>query len=439
MSNELSRRDILKWATVGAGAAAVGATTWIVGRDDGSPSAAPSSPNGSADRSSSPNSTAAAAPPAAATAANGDIAKRLLIVVELDGGNDGMSTLVPYGISGYNDLRKRTAIAETDVLTLNDQVGLHAKLKNVHRRGAAIVQGVGSSKPDGSHFEMMARWWSGDPLSTRTFDTGFLGRLADTIGDPAAAATAISIGSNNHPSLFARKASTLSIPDAHAAGYLTGASADDAVRRTFQQGFRSLGAPSGSGYEQRLRLVKSQTAAFADEIGSFTSEGDGGYPTSSLGQGLRLASQLFQAEIGVRIVHVPMGEDFDTHDDHAGRHPALLESLDNSLEALMAELATKGLADRVLVVTTSEFGRAAHDNASSGLDHGTASMAMMLGPVHAGLYGEYPSLTKLDDNDDLVATVGFDQYYATIAEGWFGVPAADVLTAAARPIEGVLG
>jgi uncharacterized protein (DUF1501 family) len=438
MTANVSRRDLLKWGTLTAGAVAVGATTWVVGRDGAKPPASAAKDKTGASKSSSPPRNPVAAP-AAAAAPTADLGQRLLVVVELDGGNDGMSTLVPYGISGYNDLRQRTAIAQTDVLTLTDQVGLHAKLKNVHRRGAAIFQGVGSAKPDGSHFEMQARWWGGDPLSTSTFNTGFLGRLADAIGDPAAAASAISIGSGSHPALVAAKASTLSIPDAHAVGYVRGAADDDLVRRSFQQGFAALGTPSGTGYEERLRAVRLQTRAFADSIGDFQSEGDGGYPTTSLGQGLRLASQLLQANIGVRIVHVPMNEDFDTHDDHAGRHPALLETLDNALDSFLAELATNGMDDRVLVMTTSEFGRTAHDNASSGLDHGTASMAMMLGPVKAGLYGEHPSLTKFDDNDDLIATMGFDQYYATIAEGWFGVPAGDVLSGSVRPIDGVFG
>ncbi|MEQ1699734.1 MAG: hypothetical protein ABMA25_06470, partial [Ilumatobacteraceae bacterium] len=79
------------------------------------------------------------------------------------------------------------------------------------------------------------------------------------------------------------------------------------------------------------------------------------------------------------------------------------------------------------------------DNASAGLDHGTASMAMLMGPVNPGLYGEHPSLTDLDDNGDLIATMGFDQYYASVAEGWFGVPAGDVLGGSPALIEGLFG
>ncbi|MGB8859080.1 MAG: DUF1501 domain-containing protein [Ilumatobacteraceae bacterium] len=436
MPASVSRRELMKWASAGAGAAAVGGATWLVGRDDADRHA----PDIAAGDDASPRETAAPRTPDTAptpVSAIADLGQRLLVVVEMDGGNDGMSTLVPYGMGAYYDLRQRTAVSETDVLQWNDQVGLHSKLANINRRGAAVLQGVGSSAPDGSHFEMQARWWSGDPLDGRSFDTGFLGRLADAIGDPAAAAVAVSVGSGTHPALSSKKVGTLAIPNADAIGYIVGAADDDPLRQAFQRGFASFGEARSGGFEELLRAVRAQTVKFAGAIGEFDEEGDGGFPSSSLGQGLRLAAQLLSIDLGVRIVHVPMNEDFDTHDDHPGRHPALLESFDASLEAFFTDLETRGLSDRVLVMTTSEFGRTAHDNASAGLDHGTASVAMLIGPVNPGLYGEHPSLTELDENDDLIATMGFDQYYASVAEGWFGVPAGDLLNGAPSPIEGL--
>ena len=438
MPASVSRRELMKWASAGAGAAAVGGATWLVGRDDAdrnSPDIAGSNETGPRDTSPTPPTDTAPVP----VAANGDLGQRLLVVVEMDGGNDGMSTLVPYGMGAYYDLRQRTAVSETDVLQWTDEVGLHSKLANINRRGAAVVQGVGSSAPDGSHFEMQARWWSGDPMNGRSFDTGFLGRLADAIGDPAAAAVAVSVGSGSHPALLSKKVGTLAIPNADAIGYIVGANEDDPLRLAFQRGYAAFGDARGGGHEELLRAVRAQTVQFAGAIGEFDEEGDGGYPGSSLGQGLRLAAQLLSIDLGVRIVHVPMNEDFDTHDDHPGRHPALLESLDNSLEAFFVDLEARGLSDRVLVMTTSEFGRTAHDNASAGLDHGTASVAMLMGPVNPGLYGEHPSLTDLDENSDVIATMGFDQYYASVAEGWFGVPAGDVLSGSPELIEGLFG
>lgn len=463
MSQPFSRRELIKWAGAGAGAAAVGGGVWLVGRDDHSRVAGvgeTSSPvtmsdgmsNGMSDRS--PGSTggtaatsASAAPPAsmgevAAIAPTGDLAGRMLVVVELDGGNDGHSTLVPYGIGAYYDARTRTAVGEDDVIHLSETVGLHKNLGKINRRGAAIVQGLGSMQPDESHFEMLARWWSGDPVASNSFGTGFLGRLADAIGDPAAAAVAVSIGSASHPSMISAKAATLCLDNPDAFDYLIGADPDDLLRSAFQRGYAGFASePGADPFQARLRAVKGQSLAFANALGLIDEEdgdngdgGDEGYPGSALGQGLRLAAHLLDAQLGVRIVHVPMQEDFDTHDDHSGRHPGLLQSLDDSLDAFLADMDRRGLADRVLVMTTSEFGRTLRDNGSSGLDHGTASAGLLLGPVRAGLYGEFPSLTKLSDDDEPIATVSFDQYYATIAESWFGVPAGDVLHGSPAPI-----
>lgn len=442
MTQSISRRELLKWVSAGAGAAAVGGGTWVLGRNDhsGNASVGASAANADAPASTLGERTSVSTDPIAppAVAATSDPGQRLLVVIEMGGGNDGMSTLVPYGMGEYYDLRPRTAIGVDDVLALDDRFGFNGKLGNVHRRGAAVFQGVGTPEPDGSHFEMMARWWNGSPTRAGAFDTGFLGRLADAIGDPSAAAVAVSIGSGAHPSLISRKAPTLSIPNAYSFGYLVGAGDDDPFRQAFQRGYIGFGKGEASNrYAELLRSLKGQSVDFANGFGAFDPDGENSYPGSELGRGLRLAAHMLAADNGVRIVHVPMNEDFDTHDDHLGRHPQLMESLDSSVEAFFADIEARGLADRVLVMTTSEFGRTARDNASGGLDHGTASMAMLLGPINAGLYGEHPSLTDFDDNGDLIATMQFDQYYATVAEGWFGVPAGDVVAAGTAPIAGV--
>jgi uncharacterized protein (DUF1501 family) len=358
----------------------------------------------------------------------------------MDGGNDGLSMVVPYGMGAYYDLRQATGIAADRVLAIDDEVGFPDTMAGLHRRGAAIIQGVGSPTPDGSHFEMMARWWGGDPTRTGAYDTGFLGRLADAIGDPAAGAVAVSTGGGNHPALLARTAATMGISSLDAAGYLAGATDDDPLRRAFQNGLLAMAAGDGDALIARLRAANRQAIGFAGTIvDSSTGDQDGaGYPETDLGRSLALATRLFSAGTGVRIVHVPMSGDFDTHEGHVDRHSELMRTFDEAINAFLDDLAAKDLADRVLVMTTSEFGRRARDNGSSGLDHGTASNTLLLGPVNAGRYGEHPSLTSLDADDNLVATVGFDQYYATVAESWFGVPASDVLVGGTRPIDGII-
>jgi len=111
---------------------------------------------------------------------------------------------------------------------------------------------------------------------------------------------------------------------------------------------------------------------------------------------------------------------YDTHDNHRDQYTQLAGGLDEALDAFLADLARRGLADRVLVATTSEFGRRVADNGSDGLDHGAASVALLAGPVVGGLHGSLPSLTATNEDGNLTATVTMSEYYATIAEGWLG-------------------
>ncbi|BBX86847.1 DUF1501 domain-containing protein [Mycolicibacterium aubagnense] len=144
---------------------------------------------------------------------------------------------------------------------------------------------------------------------------------------------------------------------------------------------------------------------FSDVVATLPAAAEDGYPNTDLGAQLRLAARLLADDnLGLRIVHVPMVADFD----------------------------------RVLVATFREFGRRVSDNGSSGLDRGAASTVLLLGPTNPGIFGEPPSLTRLDVDDNLRATVNMTEFYATIAEGWFGVPENLVLPGSPKPIAGVI-
>lgn len=425
----LTRRELLAWLAAGTATTAAGFTLLPGGGDAASaPSAGPGTtsggtrPNGSA----APRTTAAGSMPAPATAsepvraADGD---RLLVVVEMPGGNDGMSMVVPHGVPGYYDVRPQLAIAPGDVLAIDDLVGFHPNLAGVARRGAAAVVGVGSHEPDGSHFEMMQRWWAGDPRAGSP-TTGWVGRLADVLDDRDALATAITVGTGSHPILRSERAATLAIPGADAAWYLSGA--EGGVELAFQRGVAALGSAGGDGYAGRLAATTGRTVDLAGRLVDGDGDDVDGYPDTELGRSLRFARELFTLGAGVRVVHVVMSGDFDTHDGHGDRHPALMQTFDDAVTAFWDDVDASGLAGRVALMTTSEFGRTVHENGSLGLDHGAASSMLVMGPVAAGRVGEHPSLTALDDNDDLMATAGLDQYLGAMVEGWLGVPADEV-------------
>ncbi len=144
---------------------------------------------------------------------------------------------------------------------------------------------------------------------------------------------------------------------------------------------------------------------------------------------MQLAARICAQDNGVRILHVPFYADFDTHDQHSVRHNQLLGELDQAVDAFLTDLEARGIADKVLLAMTSEFGRRVLDNESDGLDHGAGNFLFLLGPIGGGLFGEYPALDidSLDRDQNLVATVSMADYYASLAEDWFGVPASSVI------------
>ena len=366
-----------------------------------------------------------------------DLSARRLVVIDMAGGNDGLSMVPPIGDGRYQQWRPRTALDPATILPITSAVGLHPGLVKLHARGAAIVQSVGVPQPDLSHFEMLRRWWAGDLDSVSESLTGFLGRLADEIGDPTAAAVGISLGYGPTPALISSKAITLSM-DPYGNGKFPAPVQLDAAT-AWTAGWKSMAeyAPTESVPFCSARNGAAYALRFSQVAGGFP-PANSGYPSTELGTQLMLAARIVAQDNGIRIVHVPFYGDFDTHQDHLARHAALMAELDSALDAFLLDLEHRGIADRVLLATTSEFGRRVPDNASNGLDHGAASFAMLVGPVAPGLYGTYPSLATLDGSENLVATLTMSQYYATIAERWFGVPATDVLRGSPQLIDGIV-
>lgn len=437
MAAPLSRRDLLKWFSAGAGAATVGSAAWLIGRDD---SAAPRSGD---DDAAAPtgNGSATKARPSPRTGTTASPAdRRVLVVVDMPGGSDGMSMVVPYGLTGYYDLRPTTAVPAEEVLDIDGELGYHPRLEGIRQRGAATILGVGATETDGSHFEMQARWWEGSPNRTGAFPTGFLGRLADVIADPDVPVTAMAVGAGAHPSMIAARASTLTVPNAQAAGYLTGAASDDVLLQRFQAGYRAFGPGAGSVFEMRRQEIAARAVAFAEATGTYsTDDNPFGYGDDQLGGGLRMAAHLFAQDLGLRIVHISMDGDFDTHEGHPWRHDENMAALDRSVAAFFRDLDARGLSDRVLLATSTEFGRTAEENGSAGLDHGWANNHLLMGPVNTGRFGEHPKLAGVDEQGGGFAhTVGLDSYLATIAEGWFGVSAGEVLEGNPAPLAGVI-
>ncbi|MDJ0923889.1 MAG: DUF1501 domain-containing protein [Acidimicrobiia bacterium] len=359
---------------------------------------------------------------------------RTLVVIEMGGGNDGLNTVVPHGSARYFDLRGDLALQ--DPIDLDGEVGLHPALGFLAERYAtgdvAIVDGIGYPDPDLSHFASMATWWSGHAAGSTA--TGWLGRYLDaTVGteDPLAG---VAIGPGPTPALLGDTAFQTSVQD------MTGLSPripawvdsrDELVG--MWQGF----APAQFDSDTTLDLVRRAISATAraqttmnDLLGAPSVSSTGaprGQQRGNLEQSIEVAAALVTSPAAPRVIYIHGWGDFDTHEGQQNRHGDMMEQLDTALRTLFAAIESAGVADRTLVVTTSEFGRRPAFN-GSGTDHGTAASHFVVGtPVAGGRYGESPSLSSLDRRGNLSHTVDYRSLYASILADWLGAPADLVL------------
>ena len=354
------------------------------------------------------------------TAANALGKGKILVVVQLSGGNDALNTLVPYTNGAYYAARPTLAVSRKDVLALNDAVGFHPALKpwmTLWDSGElAVVQGVGYPNPNRSHFESMAIWHTADPSARET--EGWIGQFAETYGDPFCAtnfggSTPLALRSSELilPSIAAVDRFQLKLPG------------------SIDKAYRDYLSRPADGRTERLRKNTVQmlenTARVQKSVGKY--KAGVAYPEKDgFANNLRDIARLIAADLGTRVYYASIGG-FDTHAAQPEDHPKLLERLSKALVAFRADLEAQGRADDVIVLGFSEFGRRLAENASAGTDHGKAGMMFALGKsIKGGLYGAQPDLEKLNDGDP-VFTTDFRSVYATTLDGWLGVNSAGIL------------
>lgn len=343
----------------------------------------------------------------------------VLVIVTLYGGNDGISTVIPYTNSAYYDARPDLAYAPADVLPLDRELGLNPGLKGIAQmwkdNRLAIMCGVGYPKPDRSHFRSMDIWQTASP--TEPVHTGWVGRWLDATGDDPL--RAVNIGAVLPPMMVGEKQTAAALSDnthpasAKVAETLAALSADDPNDST------AMSAVCAS-----YRAVRTTDEAWAPVINGdptkdvVASSGGLSYNAERnlLAEQLSLVSNCVKAAIPTRVYSVSLGG-FDTHADELGTQQKLLQTLDDALTPFLNEMRSDKFGKNVVVLVYSEFGRRVAANASQGTDHGKAGPVFVLGePVKGGFYGEQPSLTDLDDGD-LKGDIDFrDIYYELLAK-----------------------
>jgi uncharacterized protein (DUF1501 family) len=348
---------------------------------------------------------------------------RVLVVIQLDGGNDGINTVVPFKDENYAKYRKHLRLSAKDLIKIDDRVGLHPALRGMGRLldndRLTILQGVGYPNPNRSHFASMAIWQTARLKPDRD-GPGWLGHaldggLAPADGSPASAL--IGLGS---PPRALRGERSLSAALAHLDDLMLSGAADP--RRAI--------LPPQPARDVKAFVSRSMLDAYAtaDRLKDAARVKDAGaaYPGTGLSNRLRLVARLLKAGFGTRVFYTVQAG-YDTHYSQLPQHAKLLGELGGALHAFLDDLKKAKLDDRVIVLVFSEFGRRVAENGSLGTDHGTAGPVLLAGPsVNPGLVGETPSLLDLQDGD-LKMGLDFRQVYATVLEDWLGLPARTAL------------
>ena len=370
-----------------------------------------------------------------AATADGIHNDRVLVVLQMGGGNDGLNTVVPYGDPAYLSARPTIGVAPDKVLPLASGVGLNPampNLKSLFDRGElAIVQGVGYDNPTYSHFEGLYVWEHADPARQQT--DGWLGKLLaaqlDTQGHPL---TGCALGQPSTPAELGDPDATVSVIQSVDSYNVMGGAGHRAAAPAL---YRRTPGIYGALFDQALATAEAGIAAVATSASaykpavSYTPQSTVYGSKNSLATSLQLTAEMIVTQPSVKICHVVLGG-FDTHQDENARQDALLAYVDSAVSAFLQDIAAHGMGDRVLLMTWSEFGRRVAENGSRGTDHGAAAPVFIAGgPVKGGLYGEAPSLTNTIDSGNLKYTVDFRSVYQTIIRDWLQGDATSVLGA----------
>lgn len=379
-----------------------------------------------------------AAAEAAASSAPG---APILVSVFLPGGVDLLDTLVPVGQAGrYADLRPGLKIQDAVPLAGADGIGLHPALSSGHQGGLAglaergrigFLPGIDYAAPDLSHFSSRHFWETGT-LSARNRG-GWLGRWVDRHGGPDNPFQAISMSGALSPVLRGSRHPVAAIDSPSDAGWWTPGvwgkwevALGEHLDALAAHRPRAAGPAAVHSSLRQVRTVAKTLAPYERRKGAPDPlAGPVAYPEDNeLAERLRGAAALLALPLGTRVITVDDDGDWDTHDDQRESLRRGLKGLSEALAAFQADLEARGLADRVLTLVWTEFGRRAQENASGGTDHGAGGLAFVMGTrARAGQLSPYPSLTRFDRHDNLQVTVDFRRVYASLLEQWMGTGA----------------
>lgn len=352
---------------------------------------------------------------------------KVLIVLQLSGGNDGLNTVIPVRNDIYYKERPRLGIAREAALSLTDEVGLHPALtglKSLYDGGdMAILNSVGYPNPDRSHFRSMDIWHTASPAN-EYWNTGWLGRFIDAqcSGCPHPASAALELDDTLSLALKGVKAKGLALEDPK--------KLYEGAKSPFFKAYSAAHTPlQQEAPVDYLYKTMAETLSSADYLygQSRQKPTSAVYPGSELGKNFKTIASLILADTDTSVYYLSHGS-FDTHVGQEGQQQRLFSQMNEALAAFIEDMKKNGKWKDVLIVTFSEFGRRVAQNASGGTDHGAANNLFVMGGglKQRGLLNAMPDLNDLQEGD-LKFKVDFREVYATLLGNWLQTDADAIL------------
>ena len=355
-----------------------------------------------------------------------DSGDRILVVIQLTGGNDGINTVVPFADENYAKSRPTLRLRGNELIKLNDHLGFNAGMRAaadlLEDGRLAVVQGVGYPNPNRSHDVSMAIWQTARLTKNEHGSLGWIGRATDTMDHvPKGTPHSILLGTESPPTTllgrrsvsgaFAHPSELRLSPHAQLPSIPTAATKDSLL-----------------AFAQRSVIEARTTAGLVQQATREDAMVRSLYPPTKLAERLKAIGQLIKSGFQTPVYYA-IQPGYDTHIAQRYRHLQLLEEWTGAMKGFLDDMKSSGLADRVSVLCFSEFGRRVEENASEGTDHGTAGPVFLAGvPIKPGLIGKTPKLdSEILVDGDLRSSIDFRQVYASVLKDWFNIPSSKIL------------
>jgi len=355
------------------------------------------------------------------------LGNKVVVILQLSGGNDGLNTVIPVRNDLYYKARPKLGIVKDKALSLTDEVGLHPALtafKGLHDDGSlAILNNVGYPNPDRSHFRSMDIWHTASQ-SSEYWNNGWVGRYLDAQCKGCDKPTqAIEIDDILSLALKGDNIKGIAVKDPRR---LYGT----ANEKFFKEVMKNHTDEAGEQPADYLYKTMAETLSSADYIfqQSKMHPTKAEYPKTDLGNSMKTIASLIFSEINTKVYYVSLGS-FDTHINQDGQQQRLFTEMNDAVKAFVKDLKANNRFDDVMLFTFSEFGRRVAQNASNGTDHGTANNMFLIsgGLKQKGLINELPNLADLDEGD-LKYKVDFKNVYATVLNKWLKANDKEILS-----------